>query len=176
MQDKLVPAAIGGVALGVASGIPIISLANCFCCAWVIGGGVLACYLYLQKAPPAAAAPYGDAALVGLFTGVIGAFVSSVISSVITMFMPSGDALAQMLEVLGDDVPPEVQDMLATMGSGGGGCISFVIGFFFLAVIYSIFATVGSLLGTAIFHRGQPQAPSYPPQGGGTPPPPPPTT
>ena len=79
-QSKLKPALIGGAALGVASSVPILNLANCACCALVIGGGVLASYFYMKDAPPAAGPAYGDALLLGLLTGVFGAVTSSVLS------------------------------------------------------------------------------------------------
>lgn len=176
MQDKLKPALIGGVALGAASGIPIINLGNCICCAWVIGGGVLATFLYLREAAPSAQPPYGDAALVGVLTGLIGAVVSSILGALFNMMVSSADPFGQLATVMeGQDVPPEVQEMLASLGSGGGGCISFVISLVVLCVIYPVFAVVGSLIATAAFHRNTPQAPSYPPPGS-APPPPPPTT
>lgn len=176
MQDKLKPALIGGVALGFASGIPIINIGNCICCAWVIGGGVLATYLYLREAAPSAQPPYGDTALVGALTGVVGAVVSSILSALFSMLFSSADVFGQLATAMeGQDVPPEVQEMLANLGSGGGGCISFFISVIVLSIIYPIFAVVGALIGTAVFHKNAPQAPSYPPPGS-APPPPPPTT
>ncbi|MEM1247110.1 MAG: hypothetical protein AAGA81_20720 [Acidobacteriota bacterium] len=177
MQDKLKPALIGGVALGVASGVPLINLGNCICCAWVIGGGVLGTFLYLRDAAPSTQPPYGDAALVGVIAGLVGAFISTVLSTLFNMMISSADPfgrLASMMEAQGD-VPPELQEMLANMGSGGGGCIGFVFSLVFLCVVYPIFAVVGSLIGVAAFHKSAPQAPSYPPPGS-APPPPPPTT
>ena len=174
MQDKLKPAAIGGVALGIASGIPFINMANCACCAWVIGGGVLACYLYLQNAPASAQAPYGDTAILGLLTGAFGALTAAVVALPFSMIFNSGDTFAQISEALAtEDVPPELQELMASLGAGGGGCIGFVMSLVVGMIIYPVFATAGTLLGTAIFHKNQPQAPSYPPAGS---PPPPPVT
>ena len=174
MQDKIKPAAIAGLALGFASGVPIVNLGNCACCAWVIGGGVLAAYLFLQNAPRTGAAPYGDAALLGLLTGTIGAVVAQIVQLPFTLLFNSGDALAQLSDVLAEqDVPPEVQEMIASIGSGGGGCISFAIGLVFGVVVFSIFATAGTMIGTAIFFKPQPPATSYPSTPSAPPPPPP---
>ena len=62
--SKLQPALLGGLFIGVLSALPIISAGNCFCCMWVIGGGVVAAYLLQQnQAAPIASA---DGAITGI--------------------------------------------------------------------------------------------------------------
>ncbi len=39
------PALLGGLFIGMLSALPIVSVGNCCCCLWMIGGGVLAAYL-----------------------------------------------------------------------------------------------------------------------------------
>src|SRR5205814_1251056 len=67
------PALIGGLVMGVLSALPLVNAANICCCLWVIAGGAVAAYL-LQQNQTMPIAP-GDGALVGLFAGIIGAFV-----------------------------------------------------------------------------------------------------
>lgn len=151
---KLKAALIGGGALGVASQIPILNLANCACCALVIGGGILASYLYLKDSPPTAQAPYGDGLLLGLLTGVIGAFVGSIMSipmTLLTSRLGTMDFLQEALQ--NSDVPPEVQDMLANFGSSGFAVGALLIGLLISVPIYCIFASIGSLIGVAIFNK-----------------------
>ncbi|MDO8680687.1 MAG: DUF5518 domain-containing protein, partial [Acidobacteriota bacterium] len=69
---KTQPALLGGLAIGVLSALPVISLANC-CCAWILFGGALAAYLMQQNHPEPVNA--GDGAIVGLLAGIVGAFV-----------------------------------------------------------------------------------------------------
>ena len=69
-MDKLKPALLGGLIVGVLSAIPIV---NYCCCIWAIGGGVLACFLYI-KSSPVPVRP-GDGAIVGAFAGLIGAII-----------------------------------------------------------------------------------------------------
>jgi hypothetical protein len=47
--SMLKPALISGVAFGVAGAIPFVSALNCFCCALVIGSGMLASFLYSKE-------------------------------------------------------------------------------------------------------------------------------
>src|SRR5215510_7418186 len=81
---KTQPALLGGVAIGVLSALPVINLANC-CCAWILFGGALAAYLMQQNHPEPI--QIGDGAIVGLLSGLIGAFVWLIISVPINLMM-----------------------------------------------------------------------------------------
>src|SRR5712692_5683048 len=80
------PALIGGVAAGVVSQIPILgNLLNCFCCALLIGGGVLASYLYIKDSSTPVSS--GEGAMLGLMAGVFGAITSTLISVPISLMV-----------------------------------------------------------------------------------------
>ena len=155
--SKMTPALIGGASLGVASGIPFINLANCACCAWVIGGGVLAAYLWQKNAAPSPAPPYGDGILLGLLTGVVGIVVSSIVSLPFTLMGAAAGgfgSLEQIEEAFGDQqIPPALQQAFEAMGGAGIGIGSVLIGLIFGLVIYPIFAAIGATIGTALFHK-----------------------
>ena len=69
MNNKLKPALIGGIFIGVLSVIPFVSAANLCCCLWAILGGMLATYLYVKNSPTPAGA--GDGAVLGVIAGVV---------------------------------------------------------------------------------------------------------
>ena len=48
---KFQPALLGGVAIGVLSALPVVSVANVCCCAWIVFGGALAAYLMQANHP-----------------------------------------------------------------------------------------------------------------------------
>lgn len=50
-EGMLKPALTGGVLLGILSALPFVSAFNCLCCAWVIGGGMLAAHLFVSSSP-----------------------------------------------------------------------------------------------------------------------------
>lgn len=158
MQDKWKAALIGGAALGVASGVPLVNIGNCFCCAWVIAGGLLAAFLY-QRQPVSRPGTdkWLDAVVLGLVTGVIGALVSMVVSIPFTLAMDAAGIwdMSQFEEVLAEaDLPPEVMEALESMEMQQGlSCFGLLFGLAVSMVIYPLFATIGSLLGTAIFRR-----------------------
>lgn len=152
MQNNplLRPALIGGVVIGVLSALPVISIGNLCCCLWVVTGGVVAAYLLQQDRPTPIT--LADGALVGLFAGIAGAVVSLLLSIPIAMMM--APVQRQMFEQLINrgTIPPEWQDLFT---SAGGGSIGVVIGFFFMLIAGVIFATLGGLLGAAIFRKPQ---------------------
>jgi beta-aspartyl-peptidase (threonine type) len=86
--NKFRIALISGGVIGAVSGIPGISLINCCCCAGVWLGGVLAMYLYKQQftegMPPLEAS---DALMLGLMSGVVGAFAATLLSVAILVVL-----------------------------------------------------------------------------------------
>ena len=89
MNNKLKPALIGGVFIGLLSVIPFVSAANICCCLWAILGGMLATYLYVKNSPMPASA--GDGAVLGVIAGAIGAVIHFVIGIGIVIGTPGRD-------------------------------------------------------------------------------------
>jgi hypothetical protein len=149
--------------MGVLSALPFISAGNICCCLWVIVGGVVAAYL-LQQNQTTPITP-GDGALVGLFAGLIGAVVASVLSIPINMMMaPIGRALTDRLREM-PDVPPFLQPLLEATSQQAGAAIGLRIAFWFLGLFFylllgAIFSTIGGVLGALVFKKNQPPAPS----------------
>ncbi len=163
-QEKMLkPALIGGVILGVLSAIPVISAFNCLCCAWVIGGGMLAAHLYVKGSPMAVTLGRGVA--LGFLTGVIGAVVDTLFSIPIHMAMKNigmgfVEQIREGLEQV-PNLPPETRDALRSVFSGSTGfSLVFVIltGFFKL-IIYGIMAMLGGAIGVAVFEKRKPGTP-----------------
>jgi hypothetical protein len=161
--SKLQPALLGGVVIGVLSALPVISAGNCLCCLWVILGGILATYL-LQQAQPTTPVEAADGAIVGLLAGLVGAVVGTIVAIPVQMLMGSmgGDALRQILEQSGGDMPAEVRDAFEQMSRGGiGGALMFVVLLVSL-VVNAIFGAIGGALGTTLFKPSVPPPPPVP--------------
>ena len=154
-NSKLKPALIGGVAFGVLSSLPMIGMVNVVCCALYIGGGVLAVYLHLKDAPATPRATYGDGAVVGLLAGLFGAVAETLTTTVVTLLGLGEDpeeALAALTEA-GIELPEFVLNMMGASGVS----FSMVLTTLVTAIIlYGIFATIGGLLGVAIFRKKDP--------------------
>ncbi len=142
-RSKLKPALIGGIAEGVAGSIPILNLVNVACCILVVGGGVLAAYLYMKDAPPSARAPLGDGLKLGLLAGLIGAVVFALISIPMAVLIPWWPFGPPPLE----NLPPEVASMLSSP-------VPLAIFFGLISLIIDpIFCGLGGLIGVAIFNK-----------------------
>ena len=152
------PALIGGVLLGILSALPFVNLLNCFCCAWVIAGGVLAAHLYVREAPPVVT--LGQGLVLGLFTGEIGAVVS-LIFSIPLRFMLAGvgaDFAQQIIDRI-PNLPPETKEaMHSAFASSTIGIASFIISAFLTLVIYGLIGMLGGAIGVALFEKRKPQA------------------
>jgi hypothetical protein len=177
-NTMLRPALIGGVLLGILSAIPPLSLGNCLCCAWIIGGGVLAAHLYVKSSPTVVT--LGSGVALGLFTGAIGGIVSALFSIPVQMLMSSmlAEYTGQARQMLGDlpNLPPAVRELIMSTTSGRLSILSVIVAGFFDLVVYSIIAMLGGVLGVAIFEKrkiGGPP-PTYQPPLNIPPPPPPP--
>lgn len=158
MASKTQPVLLGGLLIGVLSALPVVSMGNCLCCAWVVLGGVMAVSLLQQS--QSSPVSTGDGALVGMLAGLVGAVVGSLLAIPIQMLMGpmAADTLQQLLE-RGDDVPPQVRDLLAQVSSGGVGWALALAGFVVNLLVNAIFGALGGLLGTVLFKPSTPPPP-----------------
>jgi hypothetical protein len=145
MNNKLKPALLGGLIVGVLSAIPII---NYCCCIWTLGGGVLAAYLYIQSSPTPV--KIGDGAIVGGLAGVIGGVIYFVLSLPINIFFGMA-AMEAQLERSGIQLP-------------FSGMVLLIISSLLGAVILAVLTALGGLLGVAIFEKRKDGAAPPPPQ------------
>ncbi len=152
-NPKIKPALIGGIAFGVISALPYLSVLNALCCALFIGAGVLATYLYFKEQPPSAKRPYGDGALVGLLAGVFCGIAGTLTGAVLAALGVGADQAAQALAQL-DASGVELPDWMRGM-MGGDGMAPSMFAFLLVlnVVLAGIFATIGGLVGVAIFHQ-----------------------
>src|SRR5688572_3770322 len=74
MNNKLKPALLGGLIVGILSAIPFI---NYCCCIWSIGGGLLAGFLYIKSSPTPVSV--GEGAIVGGLAGIVGGILYLII-------------------------------------------------------------------------------------------------
>ncbi len=143
-----VPALIGGVVAGILSGIPIV---NCLCCLWIIGGGILAAYFLTKESPVILKA--GDGAIVGIFTGIIAAFVEIVVAipfRVLNENIIQGimDRFSQYYE----EIPPGWESWMQG-GDLEGSIVWRFIGLAVSVVIFSALGALGGIIGISLFGK-----------------------
>ena len=162
MNNKLKPAVIGGVVLGLLSAIPFVNLVNLCCCLWAILGGLLASYLYVKNSPTPANA--GDGAIVGAIAGGIGAVIYLILG--IPLAIVGGAAMREMMINILTNIDPSQADMIRRqMEAQGDNIAGIIVQSLIFAVLLLVFAIIGGLIGIPLFEKRK---------GGTMPPPPPP--
>lgn len=164
MNNKVKPALIGGVLLGLLSVIPFVNALNICCCLWAILGGMLASYLYVKNSPVPVTP--GDGAIVGALAGVIGAVVSIVLGIPISYAM--GPTMRNLMLGLVENMDRQQAELMRRqLEMSGDSIVAVIINALFLGFLLLIFSVIGGLIGAALFEKRK---------GGATPPPPPPMT
>ena len=154
MNNKLKAALIGGVICGIASGLPYIGAVNSACCALYIGGGVLAVYLFMKDQPSTDKAPYGDGAVVGLLTGLIGGVAATVTLLVTGAITDQADQVLEAIRMTGQEIPQGIIDLFDASEGASGALI--LLNLVISAVTGAITACIGGIVAVAIFRKKQP--------------------
>jgi hypothetical protein len=159
-EAMLRPALIAGVAVGVLSALPGLGALNCLCCAWVVGGGILAASLCVKASP--LTVTLGRGVLLGLLTGVIAAVVDTIFSipvhfALTGVGMGPAEQLNQLFEEF-PNIPSEYREAIRAIFASGDGIGVFVlilVGLLKL-VVYGLVCMLGGAVGVAIFEKRPP--------------------
>lgn len=162
MNNKLKPALIGGVVLGLLSVIPFVNFANFCCCLWALLGGALATHFYVKSSPTPATA--GDGAILGILAGLIGAVIVVVLGIPINLLV--GAAMREAMIGIVENANPGQADMMRQQMEASASVAGTIVNQLISAVLIAIFAMIGGLLGVPIFEKRK----------GNMMPPPPPST
>lgn len=170
------PALIAGVLLGIFSAVPPLSFFNCFCCAWVLAGGVLASRLYIKSSP--SVVTLGAGSVLGVLTGAIGGVVDTVFTIPVQLLMTRvfaqyAEEVRQMLTQV-PNLPPALKEIIMASGNAQMSVLSVILAMFLNVIVFGLIAMIGGVLGVALFEKrkvGFPPATYQPPVN--NPPPPP---
>jgi len=155
--DFLRPAIAGGLFCGALSAIPLLNVGNCLCCLWIQGGGGIAAWLLNKQRP--GRLKYGDGALAGVLTGLVGTIVSSIISIPIQMIQFSPANVARMQEQFNEllkllpDAPPEFAQTMAPFFTPGFSMSRLLMGVISFSIVGGLFAMIGGILMVALLKR-----------------------
>lgn len=153
-MNKLKPALLGGLVVGLLSSIPFL---NYCCCIWGIGGGLLAVFLYIKDSPTPVRP--GDGAVLGAMAGVIGALLYLVIGIPIAYFVSGGGAELEATLRRSDIELPFTGALLFIMSGLLGGLILIIL------------SVIGGLIAVPLLEKrkdGTPPAPPPPVDVGGS--------
>lgn len=158
MNNKLKPAVIGGIVLGILSVIPFVNWANICCCLWALVGGALATYLYVKNSPVPATA--GDGAILGVMAGLVGSVIVVIIGIPVSLAMSA--IMSGIVSGFVEGMDPSQRDMVRTSLEGGATLAGAIVNALMLAVGLIIFSTLGGLLGIPIFEKRKGAVPPPP--------------
>lgn len=148
----LMPALIGGILSGVLTAIPFVS---CLCCLWVIGGGLLAAYLLSKDSPVSLTT--GDGAIIGVFAGIIGSVVDTIVSIPFDVIMRNSEFMRAILDRVSEyaqDLPSGLEGLLESGPFGGSFSLAWtLLGLVISMVIFSAFSALGGIIGVSIFKK-----------------------
>ena len=151
--SKFVPALWGGVLIGVINGIPFLNIINCACCIGIIGGGLLAVYLYRRELDPGQPVTMSEGAALGLLAGLIGAVIAGVLGAIFST--AAFEFLYRISEYIDDS---EIEALLHNIDPSllSGGLVFF--GFFLSLIVDGLFGVLGGLLGVSFFGGARTEA------------------
>ena len=177
MNSKLRSVLIGGLVMGVLSGLPYVSLGNLACCLWVVAGGALATYLHIKRSPTPV--DLGEGALLGLLAGLFGALIKVIVGvpTAILLGYPFEHFVLNLIERMDPqkaEMYRERIDYLMSMSFSEQFSASvFSLGTLLGFVIMAVFALIGGMVAVPLFEKrkadGGPMQPPPPPYYGGTP-------
>ena len=159
------PALIAGSIFGFLSGTPFVGGINCACCALVVAAGFVAALLHSRDLR-FAGLPFdaGAGSRVGFLAGVVCGIVETIISllSGLLFHTATEDWLIGLLEQI-PDISPELIDQIRqgiekSFAAGVGIELMINLG------LGIIFATIGGLIGAAVF-KSRTETPPPPPAG-----------
>jgi hypothetical protein len=150
--DFLRPAITGGLALGVLSSIPIIGALNVVCCLWAHVGGGLAAWLLNNQRP--GGLKYSDGAFGGVFSGLIGAIVATVINVPVQMLVMTPERVADMEQSLRQmPFSPEFRDMMLRFLQPGFDLSRTLFLLLMYMILFGLFAMIGGIITAAVLSR-----------------------
>lgn len=152
-------ALVCGVAAGILSAVPYLSLG---CCLWMLGAGALSVSLYQKRVPGALITP-GMGMKLGALAGVFGFAVNAVLSITSFVALRSSGSFRQRLQEqmqkqMASNPDPKVQAMVEQMvdwmSSPQGAAALMVAAMLVVAVAFVVFTAAGGALGASMF-RGE---------------------
>jgi hypothetical protein len=140
-----------GLAGGVASALPVLGAANCFCCLWAWATGALALYL----ARSAQALGPGEVPAVGALAGLYAALVAATLQAAGRLLFGPAEPIDMdsMRRLLPEGMPMDGLDPNTLLG-GGPGEVAVLVGLLIVqGALFAGFSALGALLADRLLPR-----------------------
>ncbi len=161
------PALLGGLIVGILSATPIVSTANCLCCAWAVIGGLVASRMVINASPRQIT--NNDGLQIGALAGAIGIVAFLVVSVPIVLSGVATKAALGLMETMMSRISnPQVQEALSETIAVASGqtamerLLSAIPVLVLQSILQAAFAAIGGLIGVVIFEKRGPMVPAPP--------------
>jgi len=167
--NKIQPALVGGLIVGLLWSIPFLNLINFCCCLGVMIGGAVAA-LMLVKRSPVFPVSSSDGAAVGALAGAVGAGIHLIIGVPIGLIMnqASFSVLKSLLAQMNDPQVRSAMDQALSESANQGFAerlLGALVGWLIVSAVSVGFSTLGGVIGVAIFEKRKGQQPPVAPSG-----------
>ena len=155
------PALVSGLLMGGLSALPFVNLC---CCLWMIGGGMLASYLYMKQvavAPSVFGMTSTEGAKVGLAAGFFGFITGVVIFGLLQLVMGVGrgafwrgfrEGMQEAMARQGE-VPPQTRQFFDWLSTPAGAAFTVVLTITMFFVAFIVLGALGGMLGASLFRK-----------------------
>jgi hypothetical protein len=146
--NRYQPAILGGLLIGILSGLPFVEIGNACCCLWVVTGGLMATYLRQQQLQDPMET--SDAVLTGLTAGVVGAVLVLILKLIVPQDLTQQQEAIDSVLSSNPELPPWFSTAATRMTTGPGFALfSFAINL----PLFAFFSMLGALLGLSFFRK-----------------------
>ena len=165
--NKFQAAILAGIIFGLLSAIPFVQLVNACCCLWVVIGGAFAARTLITRSPVFPVSS-GDGALVGLMSGAVMSVIYLVVGIPLGL-LASGSTMALVQRFAESVSDPKVREQLEQVRQMQGQPMAeqiagALVQWLIVSVLAIGFATLGGVIGVAMFEKRKGQPPTMPPQ------------
>jgi hypothetical protein len=136
------------------SALPVIAFGNCLCCLWIQCGGAIATRLLNKQRP--GGLKYGDGALAGVMSSLVGTLVWAAINIPIQALFFTPEAAARMreqMEQFREYLPPDFETSMAPLLEPGFNMSRLLTGVITFSIVSGLFAMIGGILMVALLER-----------------------
>lgn len=158
--NKMQPIIYGTTAMTLISITPVLNLVNVFCCAGIIGGGLLGVYTYWKQMEKSGFnLSTKDGGMIGILCGILSAVFVTGFGLLLSLFTPTNPILEVMktFDDMGFQIPPEMTQYLEKFSdeySNYGFSPSITIfGFITNMILFPLFGAIGSILGVSLLNK-----------------------
>ncbi len=152
--SKLTSALYGGLIMGAISGLPVLSIVNCFCCAGILLGGFLSVMFYKNELTPSMPPlTSSDGMQLGALAGLFGALFGTVLH-IITLAAVGNVSNEILLNILRNfSLPPEamneIEKKIGEQESLTG--LAIALSLLYSLIIDPLFGLLGGLIGFNVY-------------------------